>query len=203
MLRGSRGAACRRRENRGRARRARGGGPCGDRVRAVVAGVLPVAGAEDCHEPVAQELVDHAVVSDDGVHGAVEDRVEVGHDLLGAALLGERREPADVEEEHADLALLAPALRLARHQARRDLRRHVLAEDTQDARALLERLEGAEEAAAHATPDEARRDARREQNRRLREVLGAASSAPAPSRSCRRSPRRARAPRTRRQPRGR
>ena len=64
-------------------------------------------------KPSPRNLFTMPLVLGDGLDRRVEDRVEVGHDLLGAALLREGREVADVEEHHAHLAQLAPVRRLA------------------------------------------------------------------------------------------
>ncbi len=127
--------------------------------------------AEDGHEAVTQELVDDAVALHDGVDRLAEDRVEVGDDVRGASLLGERREVADVEEHHAHLAELARDLCTSRNELVDDLGRHVLPEDAEDARALLDRLDGAREALAEAPRDEPCGDAGDEEDERLAEVM--------------------------------
>src|SRR3989442_1051332 len=68
----------------------------------------PCHHAEESHDPVAEELVDRAVV---GVHRVLDDlegRVHDRADLLRVQTLGHRREARDVDEENADLPSLAP-----------------------------------------------------------------------------------------------
>ena len=60
--------------------------------------------SEHRQRPVAEELVHVSAGVDDGGHDDVEQRVEAGHRVLRGVRLGERREVANVDEHHGDLA---------------------------------------------------------------------------------------------------
>jgi hypothetical protein len=63
--------------------------------------------AEQCHDPVAEELVHGALVP---VHLGQHQLEGAGHegvDLLGIEARGDRGEAGDVHEEHRDLLALA------------------------------------------------------------------------------------------------
>jgi len=63
--------------------------------------------AELGHDRVADELVEHAALLRDAVHHEGEILVEQGDGALGAELLGERGEGADVGKKHRGLDALA------------------------------------------------------------------------------------------------
>src|SRR3989442_225414 len=68
----------------------------------------PCHHAEESHDPVAEELVDRAVVGVDRVLDDLEGRVHDRADLLRVQTLGHRRKARNVHEENADLPSLAP-----------------------------------------------------------------------------------------------
>jgi hypothetical protein len=68
--------------------------------------IASLRSAEDCKQAIADELVGVAVVTYDDRYGEVEQSVEPSDNIGGRCVLGERREPSYVEEEHADLELL-------------------------------------------------------------------------------------------------
>src|SRR5439155_2570236 len=68
----------------------------------------PCHHAEESHDPVAEELVDRAVVSVHRVLDDLQGRVHDRADLLRVQTLGHRRKARDVHEENADLPSLAP-----------------------------------------------------------------------------------------------
>jgi len=68
----------------------------------------PCHDAEESHDPVAEELVDRAVVGVDRVLDDLEGRVHDRADRLRVQTLGHRRKARDVHEENADLPSLAP-----------------------------------------------------------------------------------------------
>ena len=59
--------------------------------------------APDGHDGVADELLDRPAVAGDHLAGDLEVAGQGVADLLGVALLGERREPDEVGEEHRDV----------------------------------------------------------------------------------------------------
>ena len=69
--------------------------------------------AEDRHHAVADELVEAPAGCLDGLSGRAEVAVEQEHDVVGKLALGDRREAANVGEQHRDVALAAMGLRLA------------------------------------------------------------------------------------------
>ena len=63
--------------------------------------------AEYAEHAVAYELVRVAAMPGDQRHDEIEELVQLGHRLAGTRTLGERREAADVDEQHRDLHVLA------------------------------------------------------------------------------------------------
>ena len=64
--------------------------------------------AEDCHDGVADELLDGAAIALELLLQPRVIRAEEGSDIFGIHLLGALREPHEVaEEDRDDLALLA------------------------------------------------------------------------------------------------
>ena len=63
--------------------------------------------AEQRHDPVAHHLVHGALVAVDGLHHALEDRVEELARLLGIAVGQQLHRALEVGEEHGDLLALA------------------------------------------------------------------------------------------------
>src|SRR5437764_7729925 len=97
-----------------------------ERAIGVVGQVL--GGAEDAHHSVADELVRVAAVPGDDGDDAAEEVVQACDRLARARVLGERREVANVDEQHGDLGLLGlERLALGQH-APRDLGVDVAAE---------------------------------------------------------------------------
>ena len=68
-------------------------------------GSLSVAGAEQCHQSVAQILVDRPSMAADGIADLREQAVENEHHVVGQALLADLGEPARIEEQHHQRAL--------------------------------------------------------------------------------------------------
>ena len=64
-------------------------------------------GAEQRHDAVAHHLVDGALVAVDGLHHALEDRVEELAGLLGIAVGEQLHRALEIGEEHGDLLALA------------------------------------------------------------------------------------------------
>ena len=62
--------------------------------------------AEHGEDRVADEFVDRALFREDGVGHLREEAVEQRRDFRGRQRLGERREPDDVGEQHADVAIV-------------------------------------------------------------------------------------------------
>ena len=63
--------------------------------------------AEQGHDPVAHDLVDRAFVVVDGLHHALQDRIEELARLLGIAVGEQLHRALEVGEEHRDLLALA------------------------------------------------------------------------------------------------
>ena len=63
--------------------------------------------AEERHDPVAHDLVDGALVAVDGLHHALEHRVEELARFLGIAVGEQLHRALEVGEEHRDLLALA------------------------------------------------------------------------------------------------
>ena len=76
---------------------------------------------EEDHHPVAGEPFEGALVLQDGPSHRVVILAQDAHDLLGLGRLGEGREPAEVEEDHGDLAAVA-LQRILGHAAHDQLR---------------------------------------------------------------------------------
>ena len=95
-------------------------------------GVVGLAGrgVEQDHDGVADELDDRAPVGQQHRHGPAEVLVEHGHHPVGGGPLGERREAAQVGEEHRHLGHLPAQGGLGRvgQQGGGHVGRHVLAE---------------------------------------------------------------------------
>src|SRR3954467_4614441 len=90
-----------------------GGG--GDGAGGVIGGAL--GSAEHGQQPVADELVRMAAVTQDHGDDGVIEVVEARDDLVGGGALGERREPAYVDEQDRDVDLLALEVRALRQHA--------------------------------------------------------------------------------------
>jgi hypothetical protein len=111
-------------------------------------------GAKARHEPIAEELIDDAVM---GIHDRdqrPEQRVEVVHDFGGRSVFGERREVADVEKQDRHAADLAARVDGLSQELIDDRRRNVLPEHPDDAVFLGEQVQRGDEPSAQLAADE-------------------------------------------------
>ena len=87
----------------------------GDFFAGLLTALLPclLAGfcAEDGHQPVAQILVDFAVVAADGLAHRGEQAVENEYDVVGQARLADGSESPRIEEQNGESALHALLMR--------------------------------------------------------------------------------------------
>ena len=110
-----------------------------DRVQRVVG--LRHRRAEDGHDRVADELVDHAMMLHHALDHAAEVLVQEVEQRARLHRLADAGERADVREEHGDRHELAAERHVALHQVVGDLARHVAPEGLAQPIALAQALD--------------------------------------------------------------